>query len=236
MGVRNPDLPKDSVKPRGKKPAPRELGCTLSMGKGAKRVVRKGQVALGVDELHFHTGRTGRSGADFSLHIPYGDIGEIEVDVPDGTLTMEVVEHGPIVLQLGKHASDWKKMIVERDTPLDQLGVGKNSKKLRVGLVGIDDDELQRELATRVPAFAEADAGELDLLFVGVEHKADLLQLGPLSKRVKRGGVLWAVVSTRARSAPEAHEIAAAGRGAGLVSGNVVDFSRTLQALRLAKV
>jgi hypothetical protein len=234
MGNRNPDEKKETdVKPRGKKPAPRELGCTLTMGKGAKRVVRKGQIAQGGDELHFHTGRTGRGGADFSLHIPYGDIGEIEVDVPDGTLTMQVAEHGAITLQLGKHAADWKKQIEERPTPVTELGV---TKKSVVALVGIDDDELERELATCSPSFADADAKELDLLFVGIEHKQDLAQLGPLSKRVKRGGALWAVVSSKTRSAPETHEIAAAARGAGLVSGNVVDITRTLQALRLTKV
>lgn len=202
------------------------------MGKGATRVDRKGMAALGSEELHFHTGRTGRSGKDFSLHIPYGDIEKLEVDVHDGQLTLTVAEHGAIVFQLGKHAGDWKKMIEERPTLLDELGV---RKRARVALVGVDDDEFVRELATRVPELSGEEVKEVDLLFVGIEHRADLAQLGPLSKRVRRGGVVWAVYSEKAR-APEEHEIAAAGRAAGLVNGHTVAVSRTLQALRLNKI
>ena len=136
-----------------------------------------------------------------------------------------------MILQLGKHASDWKKMIEERPTPLDELGV---DKKARVAVVAIEDDEFLKLLATRVPELAGEEAGDLDLLFVGVEHRADLSQLSALSRRLRHGGVLWALTREKGR-APEAHEIAAAGRSAGLLSGNVVEVSRTLQAVRLNK-
>jgi hypothetical protein len=231
MGARNPDSPKQTAR-KGKKAAPRETGCEVRMGRGASRVVRKGQAALGADELHFHTGRTGRAGKDFALHLRYDDIQEVELDVNAGTITLSVVEQEPITLVLGKYAGDWKRFILERPTPLDALGV---RKRARVGVVGVADDELIAQLQSRVPVLADEAASELDMVFVGVEHRADLAQLGPQSKRVRAGGVVWAVHQEKPR-APELHEIASAGRSAGLVIGGVVEFSRTLQALRLTKI
>ena len=234
MGVRSPDTPKDTVKPRGKKAAPRELSCRVESGRGATRISRKGLAALGGEELRFHTGRTGRNGKDFFLHVRYDDISAIVVDAHSGTMTVTASEHpDAITYHLGKHAGDWKKLIEERPTTVDELGVKPGS---RLALVGIDDDELLALLNERVRAIAGDTDEDLHMLFVGVEHRADLAQLGGLARRVRRpNGVVWAVYSTKARTLTEP-EIAAAGRAAGLVDGGIVDLSRTRKALRLTRI
>jgi hypothetical protein len=191
--------------------------------------------AIGESELRFHTGRTGRNGKDFFLHIPFAEITDIAVDAHAGTMTVTSGElEAPVVYHLGKHAADWKKMIEERPTPVDELGVKAGVK---VALVNIDDDELLADLESRVKGgFAGDDATDLDLLFVSVEHKQDLAQLGTLARRVKRpGGTIWVVYSTRARTL-DGPAIGAAGRGAGLIDGDTVDFTRTKKAVRLTRM
>ena len=62
------------------------MTCKVLVGTGRARQLRNGTAALGPDELRFHTGRTGKQGKDFFLHIAYEDIQELELDAPDRPL------------------------------------------------------------------------------------------------------------------------------------------------------
>lgn len=228
MGSRSPDGPKQSEK-RGKRSAPWQMTCKVTLGRGRSRVVRSGMAALGDQELRFNTGRTGRQGPDFFVHIPFADIQSLVVDEPAGTLTVTTEENGPVVFALGRAAPEWKERIEAQPTRLDGLGITPAS---RVALVGFVDDELEAELAGRLQ---NEGTGELDLVLVGTEHPADLPRLAALAGRVRsRGGVVWAVFPAASRGISE-RAIAAAGAAAGLAPGDSIELSRTHRALRLTR-
>jgi len=222
MGTRAPDGPKESER-RGRKPAPWQTTCKVTMGRGKTRVLRSGTAALAPEELRFHTGRTGRQGPDFFVHIRFEEIQELAVDAPAGTLTVTTEEHGPIVFQLGRAAPEWKQRIEERPTRLDALGIKPRS---RVGVVGFVDDELE--------ARAAGAEDPLDVLIVGTEHPADLPRLAALAGRVKKGGWVWAVYPAASRALDE-RAIAEAASTAGLAPGDSIELSRTHRAMRLMR-
>jgi hypothetical protein len=231
MGARTPDGPKESSR-KGRKASPRETSCQVDIGRGRQKITRRGVVALGEDALHFHTGRTGRQGTDFSLMLRYDDMDKVTCDAATGLLTIKAREPDELVLHLGRMASDWLKMLSERESVLDELGVTSRS---RVALVGVDDDELSAQLAARVTLLDEP-AGELDFLFLGAEHRADLGRLPALAAHLRRpGGVIWVVFATRKRGVAPG-EIVAAGEAAGLVAGHVIDLSHTRAAQRLTRL
>jgi hypothetical protein len=228
MGARSPDTPPASTPRSGKKPPPRDANVRVKVGTAAPR---KGVAVLGDEELRFHTGRTGRDGKDFYLHLRYDRITSLVVDPHAGTLVVSTPEHEAITFHLGRYAADWKRLIEERPSRLDELEVTPRS---RIAMVAIDDDDLVTELSTRVRGFEEGP-GEVDLLFVGVRHRADLPRLAELARRLRRPrGVLWLVYAVESRVLPES-EIIAAARAAGLSAGRTVALSRTHAALRLIR-
>lgn len=211
------------------------------MGHGKNRVTRQGLAVLGPEELRFHTGRTGRSGKDFFLHIRYDAITSLAVNASLGLLVVATPEHDDATFHLGRLAAAWKKIIEERPRRLDELGVKPKSK---IAVIAVDDDELYAELAARVSGFdpAAADAAitsgkhDLDVLIVGAEHKADLPRVVGLASHVKKpGGVIWVVHPTESRALPT-HEIAAAARAVRLVDAGTITFSATHTAIKLSRV
>jgi hypothetical protein len=235
MGTRSPDSPDPAAPARGKKPVRRQVSCKVQVGRGPARAVRGGVAALTPEELRFHTGRTGRHGRDFFIHIRFEQITSLVADGPAGTLTVATAEGDEVVFFLGRLAVAWKEVIEERPDLLRDLGVSERS---RVAVVAVDDDELLQLLEARVRGFGETadDAGDLDALLTGVEHRADLARLGALAARVRAGaGALWVIFRDGVRGVDE-EEVAAAGRAAGLVPGKTVVLARDRVALRLARV
>lgn len=232
MGSRSPYTPKEGA-PARRKSAARETNCRVQVGARGKRSMRAGVAVLSPDELRFNTGRTGREGKDFFVHIRYTDIRTLHADGHAGTLTVVTNEDEEIVFHLGRLAAEWKQLIEARPSRLDELGVRPTS---RVALIGVDDDELVTEIAARVPGFAPAETGdELDVLFVGVEHRADLARLGQFAARVRRQlGVIWAIFPTAERGVSAA-EITAAARPAGLVPTRTLEFGGERTALGLMR-
>jgi hypothetical protein len=195
---------------------------------------RAGVAALCADELRFHTGRTGREGQDFFVHIRFDEIVSLVADGAAGTLTVATDDQGAVIFHLGRLATAWKQIIEDRPDLLRDLGVTARS---RVALVGVDDDALCQALAARVPGFADgaADAGRLDVLFLGAEHRADLARLAAAAGRVRRGGVIWVVYPVTSRAVTGA-EIVAAGGAAGLLAGDEVALSPERVAQKLMRL
>lgn len=227
MGTRSPDSPDEhEARPRGRKAPPHSTGCKAQVGRGP---LRRGTATLAGEELRFHTGRTGKEGTDFAVHLRYDEITALEADGPKGLLTVTTAEHGPIVFHLGRIAVKWKE-IIEADRPdlLRDLDVGP---KARVALVAIVDELLEQAFAAR----AEASPAEpVDVLFAGAEHRADLAQLPSLATRLRPGGFIWLVFAEGSRAITQ-DQIAAAARGAGLVTGRTVELSPGRLALRLSR-
>jgi hypothetical protein len=229
LGARVPDGPKESAR-RTKKAAPRETRCNVDVGRGGKKVASYGVVALGDDALHFHTGRTGKRGTDFSLIVEYDGIHKIVADEPAGLLTLSLEEEPhELVLHLGRMTGDWKKMLEDRPEPFDELGVQPGSQ---VGLVGVDDDELNAYLTGRVRGFAgdNPTGTDLDYLFVGAEHPRDLRPLKAYAERVRQpGGVIWLLGALLPK------DVVAPARDAGLVPGETIEVAGRLTARRLTR-
>jgi hypothetical protein len=226
MGTRSPDGPKQATS-RPKKQAPREAGCRASLG-GAPPVT--GTATLARDELRFHTGRTGRRGKDFFVHVRFDDIRALEVDAREGALHITPADGEEVVLFFSQQswAAEWKRMIEQRPRLLDGLDVPPRG---RVAVVGVDDEALVAELVARCGGLAEGDG--LDALFFGVAHRADLRALPQHSARLREGGVLWAV---KPESAPiHTHDIEAAAAACGLVAGAELAMTRDLAVIRLSK-
>jgi hypothetical protein len=232
MGARSPSSPKQPPALRPKKPTPRDVACRVKTGRGAE--VRKGSAILTDDAIRFHTGRTGRNGIDFSLQVSFDEITALVVDETAGTLVVSTSEDAKITFYLGQHAAAWKGMIQERPDSLAVLAIEPRS---RVAVVGVGDAAFVTELEESFPGCTQVadDAAELDVIFIGLEHRADLARLATQTLRVRRpGGVLWAVYPASSRViAP--HEIVPAARTAGLFMGDTVVVSKSHQALRLTR-
>jgi len=228
VGTRSPDGPWQSQR-RHKKVAARETGCKLQMGAGT-RDVRSGIAVLGQDEVRFRTGRTGRHGRDFHLHIPYQDITALAVDAHAGLLTLTTREHGQLTLQLGRLAAEWKRLIEERPDRLGELGVRPGAQVLVLAA-------LDAELETAIRARAAGDGDPLDVAFLGVAHRADLARVAELAARLRPdGGLLWLVIDEDGRHTPPEHDLAACAHAAGLTEAGTVRLARKQVARKLRRV
>lgn len=227
MGKRSPDGPSEEPAPRVKKAPPRSTGCKVQVG--GRGPLRLGTATLADEELRFNTGRTGKHGVDFYVHVRYEDITALEADGPHGTLTVTTAEHGPIVFHLGRIAVGWKEIIdEERPDLLRDLEV---APRARVALVAIVDEALEKAVGGRAPVGPDEP---LDVLFAGAEHKADLARIPALAARLAPRGVLWLVFAEGSRTLAEEH-IAAAARAAGLFAGRTVELGPGRLATRLSR-
>ena len=224
MGSRSPDTP-EPPRPRGKKAPVYSARCKARLRGGQ---LRRGTAVLGPGELRFHTGRTGREGEDFVLHLRFDDITALEVDGPAGILKVTTGEEGEVVFHLARLAVPWKERIEARPDLRRDLGLGARA---RIAWVGIDDDVM---LAALGPGSTSDPGDGLDAIFAGVEHRADLARLATLAQRVRSGGLIWAVYPPESRSIAEA-DIFAAARAAGLVDGRAVELAPERLALRLTR-
>jgi hypothetical protein len=233
MGTRTPDAPRPgSVAPKRKREAPREMSCRVKVGKGPER---RGHAILTDDSLRFNTGRTGKGGEDFFIHLAFDEILKIDHDVTAETLTFATEEHPRVVFFLGRNAAPWKKLIEERPHSLAVLYV---KPKSRIAVTGVGDEAFLEELEEAVPGCTTVDpeSGEnFHLIFLGFESKHDLGRIAGLVPRLKTpGGIIWVVYPDKTRGI-DPDEIPPAAKAAGLLSGDVVVVSKTHHALRLTR-
>lgn len=173
--------------------------------------------------LQFESGRLifrGRQRRVFDV----GALAGLVVDGPDLVLKDESR------FRLGEvQAARWFEAIAHPKSRLDKMGLKAGH---RVAILGVEDPDLGPDLAK---AGAILEAGELDLLFLSVDHAEDLDDLEAVMARLAPRGALW-VVSRKGKLATIRDvDIMGICRPMGLVDTKVVGFSDTHTALRFVR-
>ena len=124
--------------------------------------------------------------------------------------------------------------VVERiyTTPrLDKLGVRPGA---RVAIVGVPDEDLRVELATRTHDVTIGEPlPDTDIVLLAADSQVELAALPGLRDRIVPNGAVW-VVSRKGKTATLRDvDVIAAARASGLVDNKVASFSTTHTALRL---
>jgi hypothetical protein len=233
MGSRTPSTPKPGTQTiRPSKTAPRDLNVRVEVGAGKGRVVRTGRATLTDDTFRFRTGRTGEQGADFFVHLRYEEIVSVVLDPSAVSLTLTAADDTVYKVHVGKHAPAWKEYMRPPAGRLASFGI---TAKTRLLLLPLPDEELTDEIEAGVPGATAVDDSVVDLevIFFGAEHRADLARLKNLAARLKRpGGVLWIVFPVSSRTLGE-DDIDRAGTAVGLLPTGTIALSRAYKALRL---
>jgi hypothetical protein len=180
--------------------------------------------------------------------------GETRLAIPLQDVTQAHAERGTLhvrfgakraAFQIGDGAEKWAKRITNPPSRLEKLGIKPG---MRVALVGVRDEEFERQLAAcgaQVSNHAPADRG-VDAVFYAPHKHADLARLEALSRTIVPSGAVWVLrpkgpstslrtgPSTSLRAGPSTSlteaDTMAAGKAAGLVDVKVVSFSDTLSA------
>src|SRR5262245_57488740 len=193
----------------------REAACEVRFAGRASR----GKPHLDSKELRFS--------GDFRLKIPFREMrevaardGDLEISFPGGVATFV----------LGRQAQAWALGIRSPRSRLDKLGVKSGS---RVCVLGIRDADFLRELKERAADVSVRSPGkDRDLIFAGMDKKADLARLEKLRRCIRPAGAIW-VVRPKGPQGLSEDDIRAHGPRAGLVDVKVVSFSPALSALKL---
>jgi hypothetical protein len=168
--------------------------------------------------------------------------GEVRVSIPraaitavgvaDGTLTI-THRDGVAAFELGAAAETWADRIRHPRSLLDKLGV---KPEMRIAVLGVDDEALLAELATRTSDIARRTPKEgTDLIFLQANDIADLDRLASLRDRLAPSGGIW-VVHRKGKGAPvKDTDVIAAARRAGLVDVKVAKVSETLTAEKVVR-
>lgn len=154
------------------------------------------------------------------IRINFRDIKSVVAT--DGLLTITHAT-GETSLKLGPKAAKWAEKIKSPRSRLDKLGVKAG---MRVAVVGTLEPLFMSELKARVGKLLDADAGNLDLLFVAIDDSASLKRLTVLKRALAPAGALWTVRLKGGQGVSESDAMAA-GKAAGLVDVKVVRFSET---------
>lgn len=156
------------------------------------------------------------------LAIPLKEIDQAQAD--KGTLHIRF-RGTAAELDVGTAAAKWAERIVNPPSRLDKLGVKPGQA---IAVLGVDDDELIREMKLRGAAVATRPAAEgaADLVFYAANRRADLARLSALAKTIKPEGAIW-IVRPKGQSAITEADSMAGGKAAGLVDVKVVSFSDT---------
>ena len=130
-----------------------------------------------------------------------------------------------------KQAASWAEAILNPKSRMDKIGVKPG---MQAAVIGVDDDDLTRELADRgaIPVSAFAD---IDLLFYAADSEAELAHIPRLAPALSERGAMW-IVSRKGKAATlKDVEVMAAAKACGLVDNKVVAFSDTHTALRFVR-
>jgi hypothetical protein len=112
---------------------------------------------------------------------------------------------------------------------IDKLGVKVGQ---RIAVLGVEDAEFLRDLASRVPEYSRGSRiGNADLIFFSAEAQGDLSQLQFLSRSICKSGGIW-VVYPRGQKHIREVDVISAGKSAGLTDNKVCRFSETHTSLR----
>lgn len=112
---------------------------------------------------------------------------------------------------------------------IDKLGVKVGQ---RIAVLGVEDAEFLRDLASRVPEYSRGSRiGNADLIFFSAEAQGDLSQLQSLSRSICKSGGIW-VVYPRGQKHIREVDVISAGKSAGLTDNKVCRFSETHTSLR----
>jgi hypothetical protein len=112
---------------------------------------------------------------------------------------------------------------------LDKLGVKPGQQ---ISVLGVRDASFLKDLAARVPAFAdEKQARVADLVFLAAEDLESLAHLEKLAKTVGKNTAIWVVYPKGQKHIRET-DVMNAGKSAGLTDNKVCSFSSTHTALR----
>ena len=130
-----------------------------------------------------------------------------------------------------KQAASWAEAILNPKSRMDKIGVKPG---MQAAVIGVDDDDLTRELADQgaIPVSAFAD---IDLLFYAADSEAELAHIPRLAPALSERGAMW-IVSRKGKAATiKDIEVMAAAKACGLVDNKVVAFSDTHTALRFVR-
>jgi hypothetical protein len=233
VGTRTPSTPKPGTQAiRAKKQAPRDLNIRLERGSGKERIDVRGRATLTDTTFRFRTGRTGDQGADFFVHLPYDDLTSVELDASAASLTIEDKDGNVYRLHIGKHAPGWKEYMRKPDGRLTLFGV---TPKTRLLVLPLPDSDFADELEACVPGASSVsdDTDNLQTIFFGAEHVADLKRIATLAARLSRPhGNLWVVFPTGRRGLDES-QIAKAAAAAGMLRSRAIVLSKEYEVLEL---
>lgn len=141
---------------------------------------------------------------DFRLKIALREVTAAAASA--GCLTLETAR-GVARLHLGPQAEAWARKVANPRSLADKLGVKPAS---RVAFLDLDDEGLRREVEARAGAVASPRAKDLDLVFLGVREKGDLVLMEGARRAIRPAGAVW-VVWTKGR--PELREATCAPTG-----------------------
>jgi hypothetical protein len=192
-----------------------EATCRARMGGRAS----EGKARLEESEVLFR--------GDFRFKVGFKDLSRVEAG--GGKLQLEWPD-GKAVLDLGDKAERWAEKIRNPPSLLDKLGIKAGA---RVSVIGIDDRRFLDEVAARTKDLSVGRTRlESDLIFVGMDDRADLPRLEKLQRAIKKDGAVW-VVWPKGRREFREDDVRAYGPRAKLVDVKVVRFSDTLSALKM---
>ncbi len=191
-----------------------ELRCSATID-GAQS---EGRALLETDEVIFR----GDDGA--RVKIPFKSIQSIEAVDDELRITHS---GGTAVLVLGAKAATWAEKIRNPKSLLDKLGVKPG---MRVAVIDVADDGFRRDLAARAEVM-NAAAGDVDIVFLGVQSAEDMARMHELRDGIKRDGAVW-VVYRKGQKAFGENDVLRLGLESGLVDVKVVRFSETHTATK----
>lgn len=159
--------------------------------------------------------------------------GDFRLDIPFQAMTSAEARKGGLVVKFGREqasfalgaaAEKWALKIRYPRSRAQKLGLKKD---LKVALIGLDDEDLHRELG-EAGAVVGGHA-KSDLIFYQVAVLADLDRLRELRKSIQPAGAIWVVAPKGSKTVRESGILSFA-RGLGLTDTKVVSFTDTLTA------
>ena len=155
------------------------------------------------------------------LVVPLKEVTEARAD--GGTLHVRFSGRSAAFV-IGDAAAKWASRITNPPSRADKLGIKPG---MRIALVGLRDEEFERELAGREAVLTHrVPASPVDALFYAANARRDLDRLPQLARLIAADGAVW-IVRPKGRPEITEAETMAAGKNAGLVDVKVVSFSES---------